>query len=52
MSLDEYKFFIISQSLVTQFIFGSISNHKSLQTRSLATIYMKKKVEKTRGKKT
>lgn len=49
MSLDGNKFFIISQSLVTQFIFGSISNHKSLQqTRSLVTIYMK---EKTRGKK-
>ena len=38
MSLDENKFFIISQSLVTQFIFISISNHEShLRGRPLVT---------------
>ena len=52
MSLDENKFFIISQSLVMQFIFGSISNQQKF-TNSIFSynLHEKKSKEKTRGKK-
>lgn len=51
LSLEENKFFIIS--LVTQFIFGSISNHrKRLQTRSLhETILEQRKQEEKKLEK-